>query len=204
VDFTTTSPLVITGTQNAAPTADVVAFSWSGFFADAQIDGSLEADELVLAGDVDGAANSNDIDEVAVEAELESVIDLLDLQDDAAAGTCSASQQIRRNGTDTGFECFTPGASSVNVVEAEVNFGATGAYDATTTITGQAWVSGTSKIICSPTMFSTADRPDGSDDALLDELDVSAYARVAATGFTVKAHAPQRAFGRFIVHCTGA
>lgn len=52
----------------------------SGTFADARVDGSLEADELVLAGDVDGTANANDLDEVAVESELEGVLDLQDLQ----------------------------------------------------------------------------------------------------------------------------
>lgn len=52
----------------------------SGAASDAQVDGSAEADELVLAGDVDGAANANDLDEVAVETELESVLDLQDLQ----------------------------------------------------------------------------------------------------------------------------
>ena len=34
----------------------------------------------VLAGDVDGAGNANDLDEAAVETELESVLDLADLQ----------------------------------------------------------------------------------------------------------------------------
>lgn len=52
----------------------------SGTLADARVDGSLEADELVLSGDVDGTANNNDIDEAAVETELESVMDLPDLQ----------------------------------------------------------------------------------------------------------------------------
>lgn len=35
---------------------------------------------VTLAGDVDGAANANDLDELAVEAELEAVLDLQDLQ----------------------------------------------------------------------------------------------------------------------------
>ena len=64
------------------------AFAWQqlgfsdlgGTASDAQVDGSLEADELVLAGDVDGPANANDLDELAVEAELEAVLDLPDLQ----------------------------------------------------------------------------------------------------------------------------
>jgi hypothetical protein len=63
-------------TISALDAADTTA----GTFADARVDGSLEADELALAGDVDGTANANDLDEAAVESELESVLDLADLQ----------------------------------------------------------------------------------------------------------------------------
>jgi hypothetical protein len=63
-------------TISALDAADTTA----GTFADARVDGSLEADELTLAGDVDGAANANDLDEAAVESELEAVLDLADLQ----------------------------------------------------------------------------------------------------------------------------
>jgi hypothetical protein len=72
----------------AALTGDsATGFFPSGTLEDARVDGSLEADELVLAGDVDGTANSNDLDEVAVESELESVLDLPDLQGDLPLGT---------------------------------------------------------------------------------------------------------------------
>lgn len=82
--------------------------------------------------------------------------------------------------------------------------GTCGAFDASIVVTGQAWVTGTSKIVCNPTMMSTADRPDGNDDALLDQLTTGTYARVAGTGFTIKAHAPMRAFGKFLIQCMGA
>jgi hypothetical protein len=62
----------------------------SGVLADDRVDGSLEADELVLAGDVDGTANANDLDEAAVEAELESVLDLPDLQGQITDGQIAA------------------------------------------------------------------------------------------------------------------
>jgi hypothetical protein len=88
-----------------------------------------------------------------------------------------------------------------NAFEATVDFGATGSFDATATIS-TTLVSATSKIICAPTMFSTADRPDGNDDALLDEIDVQPYERSAGVSFKVKAHSPLRSFGRFIVQCT--
>lgn len=70
------TPMACTGTS----TPDAWAITWSGAMPDAQVDGSTEADEVVLAGDSDGAANANDLDEAAVEAEIESVVDLADLQ----------------------------------------------------------------------------------------------------------------------------
>src|SRR5262245_8271837 len=69
------------GEAGAALTGDSATdFFSAGTVNDARIDGSAGADELVLAGDVDGAANANDIDEAAVEGELEGVLDLADLQ----------------------------------------------------------------------------------------------------------------------------
>lgn len=65
-------------TANAGDSA--TAFFPGGTLEDARVDGSLEADEVVLAGDVDGAANANDLDELAVEAELEGVLDLDQMQ----------------------------------------------------------------------------------------------------------------------------
>lgn len=65
----------------AALTGDsATAFFSAGALEDARVDGSLEADEVVLVGDVDGAANAADLDEVAVETELEAVLDLDQLQ----------------------------------------------------------------------------------------------------------------------------
>ena len=86
-------------------------------------------------------------------------------------------------------------------VDATVDFGTAGNFDASVVVTSQVSVTATSQIICNPTMMVTADRPDGSDDALLDELTALVYARSAGVGFTVKAHAPNRAFGKFIVQC---
>lgn len=71
--FIETSNGVLTSLKDAAHLT-------TGTLADARVDGSLEADELVLAGDVNGTANANDLDEAAVEVELEGVLDLPDLQ----------------------------------------------------------------------------------------------------------------------------
>lgn len=58
-----------------------------------------------LAGDIDGTYDANDLDQVAVEDELEGVMDLLDLQDSASAGACAALEIVRRNAADTAWEC---------------------------------------------------------------------------------------------------
>lgn len=55
--------------------------------AEELVDLSNRITAFVLAGDVDGAAGSNDLDEVAVESEIESVADLADLQGDLPLGT---------------------------------------------------------------------------------------------------------------------
>jgi hypothetical protein len=97
------------------------------------------------------------------------------------------------------------GPGSANVVEVTVDFGTTGATKATAVVTGQAWVGAASVIVCSPTLMATADRTDGMEDAVVEGLTVSAYARSAGVGFTVAA-APRmgKAFKKFMVHCTGA
>jgi hypothetical protein len=67
----------------AALTGDsATSFFSAGTIEDARIDGSAEVDEITLAGDVDGTGNSNDLDEANVEAELEGVLDLGDMQGD--------------------------------------------------------------------------------------------------------------------------
>lgn len=65
---------------NALAGDSATGFFSTGTIDDARIDGSAESDEVTLAGDITGTANANDIDEAAVEAELESVLDHDDLQ----------------------------------------------------------------------------------------------------------------------------
>lgn len=85
-----------------------------------------------------------------------------------------------------------------------VDFGAAGNDTATVIVTGQAWVSGTSIIVCAPTLLATADRVDGEEDALLEGLTVVVSERVAGTGFTVSAQpAHGKAIGKFLIHCLG-
>jgi hypothetical protein len=114
---------------------------------------------------------------------------------------CGETGTLNYDTATNAFSCLTDGPA---VVETEVDFGATGAFDSATPLTVTAtWVTATSVIVCAPTMFATADRLDGSDDALLDEITVAPYGRVVGVSFDVKAHAPNRAFGKFKIHCAG-
>lgn len=97
------------------------------------------------------------------------------------------------------------GGGSANVVEVEVDFGAAGNTNAAVVVTGQAWVTATSKIVCAPTLLGTADRAEGAEDAIIEGVTASFHTRVVGTGFTVAAAARQgRFYGRIAIHCHGA
>ena len=77
------------------------------------------------------------------------------------------------------------GGGGGNFVAVTVDFGSGGNDMVTTTVTGQTWVTASSTIVCTPTLFSTADRADGAEDALIEGLRVAVANRVASTGFDV-------------------
>ena len=72
----------------------------------------------------------------------------------------------------------------------------------TVTITGQAWVTGSSIIICSP--FAIASGSTTLEMALASGINVIPSNRVAATGFDLSIYNPHGAQGTFTFHCTGA
>lgn len=85
-----------------------------------------------------------------------------------------------------------------------MDFGVAGSMDASVVVTGQSWVTSSSKIICARTLFATADRTDAMEDALIENLSVAVSARVAGVGFTVHASAGKgRAVGKYLVQCVG-
>lgn len=115
-----------------------------------------------------------------------------------AGVSCSASGIVGTCNVSGG------GGGSANTVSATVDFGA-GNTEATVVVTGQAWVSSSSVIVCAPTLMATSDRTDGMEDAAIEGLVVAPYARVAGTGFSILAHPMQgRAVGKYLIHCTGA
>lgn len=92
------------------------------------------------------------------------------------------------------------GGGSANVVEASVALTASGYFSAT--VTGQTWVSPTSKILCEP--FGTT--ADGLTPEVIAISGVRATAanRVAATGFDILVFNPNGLTGTVRFHCTGA
>lgn len=103
------------------------------------------------------------------------------------------------------FYCFSGGGG--NFVEVEVDFGGPTSSDFTTAVTVSAnWVTNSSKIICRPTGYATSDleRPEGHDEAMIEEITCTPFSRVAATSFKLRCHAPNLgATGKFKISCTG-
>lgn len=177
---------------------------------------SLVTGGVRLAGDLAGTATSPSVvdDSHAHTASTISALDTSDVTTGvfvAARGalgiaqpTCTAGQFLTCNGTTC--SCGTPsgGGGSANVVEVDINFGA-GADSASVVVTGQAWVTTSSKILCVPTMLATSTRDEGAEDAVAEGLIGAVHSRVNATGFTLFA-SPRLgvAVGIYKFHCTGS
>lgn len=119
----------------------------------------------------------------------------------------TTSKLLFNSSTQT-FACGTDqtggGGGSANVVEVDVDFG-TGANSVSTVVTGQTWVTSTSKILCGPTLVATSSRAEGEEDAVIEGLVPAIHSRIAGTGFTLVVAVPLGvASGVFKFHCTGA
>ena len=92
------------------------------------------------------------------------------------------------------------GGGSANVVETSIAMTGAGVYS--TAVTGQAWVSTSSKIICST--FGTITDGLTPEAVAVAGLTVSWSTPVAGTGFTVWLSNPNGLTGTVRLHCTGA
>lgn len=95
--------------------------------------------------------------------------------------------------------------ASINFLDVTVVF-ATGNTTASTVVTGQAWVTAASKILCAPALLAATGRSEGAEDALIEGLTGAAHTRSAGVGFTLTAGKPSpgRYYGSQIFHCTGS
>lgn len=98
---------------------------------------------------------------------------------------------------------LTVAGGSANFLEASLTVSDTSAGGVyTVTVTGQAWVTSSSKIVCS--VFA-----DGTGSTPIEIVFVSGQTwivtnRVAGTGFDLTLYNPYGATGTFKAHCTGA
>lgn len=112
-----------------------------------------------------------------------------------AAITCSDSGGVT-------VCAVTSGGGSGNAVEVTVTMPGDGSGWAQSVVTGEAWVTATSKILCQP--FN-----DGGDTNNTDEVySVAQFSemvstRVVGTGFTLTVNSPNGPSGVFKFHCLG-
>lgn len=114
---------------------------------------------------------------------------------------CAGGQFANAIDAQGNLTCATPaGGGSANTVEASVVLTSAGYF--TTTVTGQAWVTSTSRVACTP-FGTTADglTPEAIAVAGL-VVSVSSYS--AGVGFAVNVYSPHGLAGTVRLHCTGA
>jgi hypothetical protein len=94
------------------------------------------------------------------------------------------------------------GSGSANVVIVSISLGTDGGLIYSVTVTGQAWVTATSAIACSP--FGTT--ADGLTPETVMAAGVQAVtsAYVVGTGFNLSVYSPHGATGTYRFGCTGA
>jgi hypothetical protein len=110
------------------------------------------------------------------------------------AGVSCADGGTKTNCTISG------GSGSVNVAEVSITVSDFGLYS--TTVTGQTWVTGTSKILCTP--FGTTADGGTVELAAIADLQPTVGNLVAGTGFDLFVNNINGASGTFRFHCTGA
>jgi len=107
------------------------------------------------------------------------------------------------NGGTLATDCtITGGSGSANVVEVSVSLSTGLGLVYKTTVIGQAWVTATSSIACSPLGVTT----DGQTVETVAASGVQSIVsnRVAGTGFTLNVYSPHGASGTYRFGCTGA
>lgn len=108
--------------------------------------------------------------------------------------TCTASSST---GTLT-----IGGGSAGNFLEVSVDLGTSGGLVFSLTVTGQSWVTGTSKVVCNT--FSTAADGQTVETAYAAGFSVNVSTLVVSTGFDIGIYNPHGATGIFRFHCSGA
>lgn len=111
----------------------------------------------------------------------------------------SGVSQLFAMSSDGAVHQITPPPGSCTV---DVDFGAALSTDARVTVTGQAWVTATSRILVAPAGVATADH--GAEDAVIEEIQAVAYNLIPGVGFDVVAHSPYGSTGIYRLSAIGA
>lgn len=101
----------------------------------------------------------------------------------------------------TGVVTITGGAGSANGVVVSINLGAVGGLIYTVTVVGQAWVTATSAIACSP--FGTTADGLTVETVMAAGIQAVTSAYVVGTGFNLSVYSPHGATGIYRFGCTG-
>lgn len=118
----------------------------------------------------------------------------------APASGGGTSNFLRADGT---WAAPPGGSGSAGSCVVDVDFGAAiSSTEATTTVTGQAWVTASSRILLSAGGESTADHD--PEDALIEGVTAIATNLVAGVGFDVIAHSPDGSSGTYRLWAVGA
>lgn len=203
-----------------------------GVDANGAVEGCTAANSTVAAGDVTGALTALDIDELAVEAELESVLDLPDLQGvltvpkggtGAAPGAddqvlvsdsgVAATWRSVPNCTDTGGQHlnYTTATNSFSCGTTSSGGGGGNSVEQSITLANAGYysvaVTGQAWVAAGSEIVC---QPFGTTaDGLTPEaivtgaLSVSVSDRVAGDGFTIHVYSPNGLTGTVRLHCLG-
>lgn len=99
------------------------------------------------------------------------------------------------------FGCNTISSGSGNFLEVSVSLGTEGGLAYSSTVTGQAWVTASSQILCEP--FATTSDGQTIETYAAAGLRATAASRVNGVGFDLWVYSPHGATGTFRFHCTG-
>jgi len=155
---------------------------------------------LLLSGGFSPGASGGSASPLTTKGDLYTYSTTNDRLPTAINGLCLQTDSTTATGLKWG-SCG--GGTPFNVVEVQVDFGV-GNTTAATVVTGQTWVTSTSKIACGVTMLATANRAEGAEDAIIEQLVGAPHTRSVGVGFTLTAHpAFGKATGKYLFHCVG-
>lgn len=115
----------------------------------------------------------------------------------AGAGVSCAKSGITGTCTIAGG-----GVGSANVVVVSISLGTSGGLIFSTTVVGQAWVTATSAIACSP--FGTTADGLTPETVIASGVQATTSTYVVGTGFNLNVYSPHGATGTYRFGCTGA